>query len=67
MENIRKHLQESFDSADNAYWELVSNLETKRIKLATLSNEINYLETDMLKLNKDRNYYQKLLNELNEK
>jgi hypothetical protein len=65
MENVRKHLTEEHEKADNAYWELYGKLEDKKKALHQLQSEVKWMESDMAKYDGERKYFMKLLNELN--
>jgi len=65
MENVRQHLQSSFDEADKAYWDLYMKYEGAKKELQQLQSEVSWMAIDMEKLNNERKYFTKLLNELN--
>jgi len=66
MEEIKKHLEYEFNRADNAWWRSLSHLESKESELNKLQNEINFLKEDVVKYEKEKDYFNKLLTELNE-
>ena len=66
MEEIKKHLEYEHNRADNAWWQSLSHLESKRKELKKLQIEIGFLEEDVTKYEKEKNYFNKLLTELNE-
>ena len=66
MEEIKKHLEYEFNRADNAWWQSLNALESKRKELEKLQNEVKFLEEDVKKYEDEKNYFNKLLTELNE-
>ena len=66
MEKIKKHLEYEFNRADNAWWQSLSHLESKREEFKKLQIEIGFLEEDVKKYEDEKNYFNKLLTELNE-
>ena len=66
MENVRKHLTQEHEGADKAYWEIWSRHEELKRQLAELQHDLIWVEKDLEKQDKDRKYYKKLLDELNE-
>ena len=66
MEEIKKHLEYEFNRADNAWWQSLSHLESKEDELKKLQIEVNFLKEDVEKYEKEKNYFNKLLTELNE-
>jgi cell division protein FtsB len=63
MEKIKKHLEYEFNRADNAWWQSLSNLESKEKELKNLQNEVKFLEEDVKKYEKEKDYFNKLLTE----
>lgn len=66
MDNVRKHLQENYDTAENAYWDFFEKLEAKKLELSQVEHDVKWLSTDMEHADIKRKHFQKLLNELNE-
>jgi len=65
MGEISKHIVENQERADNAYWDVYHRLEEKKKELNRLQHDVIWMEKDLEKLKDDKEYYQKLLNELN--
>jgi len=65
MGNIKKHIVENQERAESAYWDIYQNLKVKRKELKQLQDELGWLEKDFKKQTDEREYYQKLLDELN--
>lgn len=65
MEEVRKHLLEKQEEADNAYWDVYSRLEDKQKELNQLMADVEWMKSNMLKYDNERKYYEKLLNDLN--
>ena len=66
MENVRKHLLESFDEANDAYWNFYSKLDAKKRELSQVEHDVKWLTTDMEHTDIKRKHFEKLLNELND-
>ncbi len=66
MEEIKKHLEYEHNRADNAWWQSLTHLESKREEFKKLETEIKFLEEDVKKYEDEKNYFNKLLTELNE-
>ena len=66
MEEIKKHLEYEHNRADNAWWQSLTLLESKQNELNKLQIEVNFLEEDVKKYEKEKEYFNKLLTELNE-
>ena len=67
MENIRKHLQDSYNGAEREYWDIRYLYNTRSNQLAALKQEVDSLFASLQKFDEERKYYENLLNELNEK
>jgi hypothetical protein len=67
MEEIKNHLEHEFNRTDNAWWQSLTLLESKEDELKKLQIEVNFLKEDVIKYEKEKEYFQKMLNELNEK
>ncbi|MFW5847717.1 MAG: hypothetical protein ACOCVF_02245 [bacterium] len=67
MKKIREHIEFEYNKADDEYWKLYSRLEKKKKDLRILTDEIENLESNIMKLDSERDKYQEMLNELNEK
>ena len=67
MSLVTKHLQEEFDNADNAYWELEERLSKYSKQLIELNRIVDNLIQEKATLDKERKYFQNLLNEINNK
>jgi chromosome segregation ATPase len=65
MENVRKHLEDSHNRADEQYWNLYTRLEQKKKELQQLQSDVLWMEKDMEKYDTERKYFMKLLEELN--
>ena len=65
MENVKKHLQENYDSASNQYFDCHSDLVDKKLKLTQLEREVASLESTLDRLDTERKYFETLLNEVN--
>jgi cell division protein FtsB len=66
MEEIKKHLEYEYNRADNAWWESLTRFDSKKEELKKLETEIKFLEEDVKKYEDEKNYFNKLLTELNE-
>jgi hypothetical protein len=66
MENVRKYIQDEFDRADSAYWDLYHKLQVEEKKLNQLQSEVQWIKIDMETRDNERKHFTKLLNELNE-
>jgi predicted nuclease with TOPRIM domain len=59
-------LEYEFNRADNAWWQSLNALDSKKEELKKLQIEISFLEEDVKKYEDEKNYFNKLLTELNE-
>jgi hypothetical protein len=66
MEEIKKHLEYEYNRADNAWWSSLSSRDSKKEELKKLQIEVSFLEEDVKKYEKEKEYFNKLLTELNE-
>lgn len=66
MEKIRKHLLNHLNKAERNYWDTRYLIDTKTSQLNNFQLEINKLNDSFAKIAEEREYYQNLLNELNE-
>jgi hypothetical protein len=65
MSEIRKHLEENYKEAENNYETVYCKLNDKKKELVNLQREVDWMFKNLEKYEADRDYYQKLLNELN--
>lgn len=65
MENVKKYLQENYDSASNLYFDCYSDLVDKKLKLTQLEKDVASLVSTLNRLDTERKYFETLLNEVN--
>jgi F0F1-type ATP synthase membrane subunit b/b' len=66
MEEIRIHIQDNLTTAEHAYEDAFNRLDNAKKKLAEANEEVSRYTWDMKSAEKNINYFQRLLNELNE-
>ena len=67
MEKIREYIQDNLTTAEHAYEDAFNRHFEINEKLKEVQEEVNRLQFDMKRAEKNINYFQKLLDELNEK
>lgn len=67
MSAVKEHLEYEFNKADKAYWELEERLSKHSKDLINLNRVVDNLIQEKATLDKERKYFQNLLNEINNK